>query len=82
MNFDKTWGNDQRSLVTSDMLGKAVIPDLPYEDPDGNPYRIDMDYLGEKRNTENPYPGPLDERKPGRQLIKVWPPATPRHDGR
>jgi alpha-N-arabinofuranosidase len=64
------------------MLGKAVIPDLPYEDPDGNPYRIDMDYLGEKRNMENPYPGPFNERKPGRQLIKVWPPVVPRPDER
>jgi alpha-N-arabinofuranosidase len=71
--FDKKWADHNRQLVASEMLGKAKIPDLPYEQPDGSPYRIDTDYFGNKRKTNNPYPGPFDEPKEGKQLIKVWP---------
>ena len=73
IEFNKTWADHKRPLVTTEMLGKAIIPDLPYEDPDGKPYRIDTDYFGNKRNTKNPYPGPFNEPNEGKQLIKVWP---------
>ncbi len=73
IEFNKTWADHKRPLVTTEMLGKAKIPDLPYEDPDGKPYRIDTDYFGNKRNTKNPYPGPFNEPNEGKQLIKVWP---------
>ena len=71
--FNKKWADHKRSLVTSEMLGKAKIPDLPYEKPDGKPYRLDTDYFDNKLNTKNPYPGPFKEPKEGKQLIKVWP---------
>ena len=74
--FNKTWGDHKRPLVTSEILGKAVIPDLPYEQPDGTPYQLVTDYFGTKRNTNNPYPGPFNEQKVGKQLIKVWPKNT------
>jgi len=73
IEFNKTWADRKRPLVTTEMLGKAIIPDLPYEAPDGKPYRIDTDYFGNKRNTKNPYPGPFNEPNEGKQLIKVWP---------
>ena len=73
IELNKTWADHKRPLVTTEMLGKAIIPDLPYEDPDGKPYRIDTDYFGNKRNTKNPYPGPFNEPNEGKQLIKVWP---------
>lgn len=73
IEFNKTWADHKRPLVTTEMLGKSKIPDLPYEDPDGKPYRLDTDYFGNKRKTNNPYPGPFNEQKEGKQLIKVWP---------
>jgi len=73
IEFNKTWADYKRPLVTTEMLGKAIIPDLPYEDPDGKPYRIETDYFGNKRNTKNPCPGPFNEPYEGKQLIKVWP---------
>jgi hypothetical protein len=45
--------------VTTKLLGKAAIPDAPFEDREGKPYRLDTDYLGEKRNAGNPAPGPF-----------------------
>ncbi len=71
--FNKTWLDHNRSLVTSEMLGNAKTPNLPYEQADGSPYQLDTDYLGEKRNEDNPAPGPFNEKKSGKHLIKVWP---------
>ena len=67
------WENQQRPLVTTELLDKAKIPGLPYEQPDGTPYRLDTDYFGKSRESENPNPGPFAGLKRGRQLVKVWP---------
>ena len=71
--FNKTWLAHKRFLITTEMLGKAKIPDLPYEHPDGTIYKLDEDYFGNKRKTNNLYPGPFNEKKQGEKLIKIWP---------
>jgi len=77
VTLDKAWAQKQpRQLVTTERLGKAKIPDLPYEQPDGSPYRLDSDYLGGKRNTANPFPGPFEVSGDGKQVLKVWPIAA------
>ena len=44
--FDRGWGERRtHKLVTTERLGRAKIPDLPYEQPDGSPYRIDLRLL-------------------------------------
>ena len=63
-------------LLNPEMLGRAQTPNLPFEDPDGQPYRLDEDYFGNERNGENPYPGPFTTPENGAQLIKVWPTNT------
>jgi alpha-N-arabinofuranosidase len=60
-------------LVTTERLGKAAIPDAPFEKPDGTPYRLDHDYFGEKRAAENPAPGPFKRQDGEEILLKVWP---------
>jgi len=59
-------------LVTTDLLGRAKVPDLPYEHPDGSPLRIDTDYLGKKRPDKNPTPGPFENPGHGKLILKVW----------
>jgi alpha-N-arabinofuranosidase len=74
ITLDNTWAQKQsRRLVTTELLGRAKIPDLPYKQPDGSPYRIDTDYFSRKRNTANPFPGPFELPSGGRQVLKVWP---------
>jgi hypothetical protein len=68
---DKAWARQQRQLVTTDLLGKARTPDLPYEQPDGSPYRIDTDYFGRKRNAANPCVGPFEYTGNGKLELKV-----------
>ena len=38
---------------------RIVIPDLPFENPDGSPVRIATDYFGASR-PENPAPDPFE----------------------
>jgi alpha-N-arabinofuranosidase len=71
--LDKKWLTEQkRNLVTSKLLGKAIIPDLLFENVDGSKIVIDTDYFGEKRNTGNPSPGPFEIKSNGKQKIKIW----------
>ena len=73
IKFDKAWTDEKtRKLVTTALLGKAVIPDLPYEQPDGSPIRIDTDYSGKSRSESNPTPGPFELPGQGNLNIKVW----------
>lgn len=76
--LDKTWaGKSPRPLVTTELLGRAKLPDLPYERPNGSPYRLDHDYSGHRRNAANPCPGPFELSEGGKQTLKVWPLPTP-----
>jgi hypothetical protein len=59
-------------LVTASLLGRAKVPNLAYENPDGSPLKIDTDYFGEKRNTEVPSPGPFENPGKVRFKLKVW----------
>ncbi|MBN1854390.1 MAG: right-handed parallel beta-helix repeat-containing protein [Pirellulales bacterium] len=78
ISLDPAWAdNRSRPLVTTEFLGQATIPKLPYEQPDGTPYCLDTDYFGTKRNEKNPFPGPFESLEGGRQTMKVWPTTNP-----
>ena len=63
---------EKRSVITSDTLGKAIIADLPFVQPDGSDYRLDRNYFGDGRDKKNPAAGPFTIRT-GKARIKVWP---------
>ena len=74
IDLDAAWSKEHsRQLVTTALLGRAKIPDLPYEQPDGSPYCIDTDYFGKARDVANPFPGPFEHRGDEKQSLKVWP---------
>ncbi len=77
-NFDKAWATERTRLVTTEILGKAIIPNLPYENRDGSPIRIDTDYFGTKRTERNPFPGPFELPESGKLTLKVWPVSAPK----
>jgi alpha-N-arabinofuranosidase len=54
------------------LLGRAEIPDLPYEKPDGSPIGVDADYVGKSRSASNPTPGPFENPGSGDLSIKIW----------
>ena len=73
IKLDKAWSAERtRRLVTTSLLGKAQIPGLPYENPDGSPLKIDTDYFGKMRNAANPAAGPFENAGDGPLSLKVW----------
>ena len=60
-------------LVTTELLGKAKLPNQAYTHADGTPLAIDTDFFGKKRNPENPSPGPFAQSDGGEVELRVWP---------
>lgn len=60
-------------VVTTELLGKAEIPGLPYENPDGTPLRVTRDYFDASRKADNPAAGPFAEPGTGEVRLRVWP---------
>ncbi len=74
MSVDPSWTtNQKRTVVCTDILGRAIVPDQAYENPDGSPIRFDTDYFGEKRNKNTPAPGPIEIKNDDKISVKVWP---------
>lgn len=64
----------KRTIVTTEKLGRAKVPDAPFEDFNGKPYKIESDYLDRKRDPDNPAPGPFVFTNEKRLKLKVRPP--------
>ncbi len=71
-DFDKKINSVKTRSVTTELLGKAIIPNLPFENRDGTPVKIDYDYFGTKRNSGSPNSGPFEKLQKGENRIKVW----------
>ena len=71
-NLGAELGRASTVLVTTELLGKASVPKLPYENPDGSPLVIDRDYFGTKRDPHHPAPGPFAKPGHGDLNLKVW----------
>jgi alpha-N-arabinofuranosidase len=73
MKYEPAWSTERtRQLVTTIRLGRAIIPNLPYEQRDGKPICINTDYFGRSRNESNPTPGPFENPGRGDLKLKVW----------
>ena len=75
LKLDKAIAGMQNQLVNTELLGKAIIPDQGFVNPDGTDITIDTDFLGRQRKLENPDPGPF--RLDGQDILRVnvWPKA-------
>ena len=69
MRLDKSLGRMKNQLVTTDLLGKAIIPDQGYVNPDGTEITIETDYSGKGRDLKNPFPGPISSK--GQEMIQL-----------
>jgi alpha-N-arabinofuranosidase len=73
LTLDESWRPEQNCrLVTTDSLGRAAIPNLPFENADGTPIRLATDYFGRPRNEAKPTPGPFEQAGQGDVKLKVW----------
>ena len=72
LNIDKELTKMKNQVVTSELLGKTLISDQSYVNPDDSPLSIDKDFLGNSRNRRNPTAGPFEITGRGMQKIKIW----------
>ncbi len=72
ITLDPSFKKFKNQIVTTDWLGTTLITELPFENRDGSPIKIDYDYFGEKRNAENPMTGPFESPGKGELVLKVW----------
>jgi hypothetical protein len=72
MTVDPEFMQTATALVTTERLGKALIPQLPFENADGSPLVLDTDYFGQKRDPEKPMVGPFENPGSGEVRLKVW----------
>ncbi|MCX6627815.1 MAG: right-handed parallel beta-helix repeat-containing protein [Candidatus Solibacter sp.] len=59
-------------LVDTELLGKAKVPGLGYENLDGSRIAIDSDYSGKKRKMTGPSAGPFEDPGQGNLKLRVW----------
>lgn len=71
IQFDPSLDQMNTRLITTEILGRAKIPDMPFENPDGTAIRIKEDYLNMDRKKE-PTPGPFENPGKGKLVIRVW----------
>jgi hypothetical protein len=72
LTLDRAIRRHTTSLVTAARLGKARVPGLAYENPDGSPLKVDSDYFGRPRSMSTPAAGPFEGGGPASGVIKVW----------
>jgi|YelNatPaOPRAMG01_1025707.scaffolds.fasta_scaffold04622_2 hypothetical protein len=65
-------GQAQTVPVTTALLGKTAVSQLPYENPDGSPLAVDSDYFGARRSPTRPTPGPFENPGQASRKLKVW----------
>lgn len=72
LNLDKQIFKMKNKTVNTELLGKAIVPGLPFENPDGTPLVVEKDYFGNQRNKKNPAPGPFENPGSGIVELKIW----------
>ncbi len=58
-------------LVTTQLIGKTKISELPIENPDGSQVKVNVDYFGRKRDVNNIVPGPFVKLSKGENNFKI-----------
>ncbi len=59
LNLNKEIFKMKNKRVNTELLGKAIIPGLRFENPDGTTLTVENDYFGNQKNIKNPSPGPF-----------------------
>lgn len=72
LEFDESITKIQTSIVSTERLGSTIVSEGLYEHPDGTPYLIQKDLLGNNRKGSQLRAGPFKELKAGSQEFIIW----------
>lgn len=70
-NFDDKPAQVNTVTATTDFLGIAFEPELPFDNPDGTPLCIENDFFGNPRPAGRMTPGPFEGIGSGPQKIRI-----------
>ena len=74
MRCESSWNQNLLCQpVTARLLGRAVIPNVDFENPDGRSFRINADYFGQRRGCKNSSAGPFAGFSAPNLRLNVWP---------
>lgn len=73
VNFDSSILSSKAQLIDTELLGRAKVSEMWFENKDGSPLVIDRDYFGYKRNKDKPVAGPFEPLDTEMKKIKIWP---------
>ncbi|NJN25747.1 MAG: DUF1565 domain-containing protein [Cyclobacteriaceae bacterium] len=71
--LNDSYKNVKNVQVSTEMLGEAFQPEVPFLNPDGGQIRIDTDYFNVARDQEKPAAGPFQKLEAGSNTMKLWP---------
>lgn len=71
LTLPESLGKATTAPVTTTILGKTQIAKLPYVHADDSPLTVEVDYLGKKRHSPHPTPGPFEAPGQGSVTIGV-----------
>ena len=63
---------NKTAIITTDILGTTFMSEAIFENADGTPYTLNLDYFGLERSKEKPLSGPFSKIKKGIALYKLW----------
>ena len=63
---------NKTAIITTDILGTTFMSEAIFENADGTPYTLNLDYFGLERSKEKPLSGPFSKIKKGVALYKLW----------
>ena len=72
IRFDKKYFTNSAEIISTEILGKAKIPNAYFENGDGSELIIDQDYFGNHRLEGNNRVGPFSNIKKEKEVLKIW----------
>jgi hypothetical protein len=74
LNFtlEQQFFENKVKIITTELLGKAKVPDVVFDNPDGTSLKIDKDYFGSSRSFRYTMAGPFSNINKEKMELKVW----------
>ena len=72
ITLDQAYFSHKGTIITSEFLGKAKIPNATFENRDGTSIMIDEDFFGALRAHEQVTAGPFSNPEHGELILQVW----------
>lgn len=72
ITIDESFKNMKPKVVDTKLLGMAIQSEMPFENADGSPIILNVDFFGKERTIKTSMVGPFQNLKVGVNKIKVW----------